>query len=110
MFHIYRRHVKACPHRREGRLFLRCCCPIRVDGRLAGMRLDKSLGTTNWQEAQRRVRDLEANSLIPNEDKQNEQITVEQAIARFIADLEARNLRPSTLRKYRRLENNWKSS
>jgi integrase/recombinase XerD len=104
MLRLYRRHQRHCPHLPKGRKHLRCQCPLWVDGRLKGRRIHKSLCTTDWQKAQQIVRAWEVEGgLLPLQPRAPERITLEQAWARFLADLVARNLHPSTARKYRLL-------
>lgn len=103
MLGIYRRHRRHCPHLQDGRRHLRCGCPIWVDGRLNGERLHKGLRTTDWQKAQQIVREWEANGNSLSGPRQQQRVTLEQAWQRFLSDMEARNLRASTLRKYRLL-------
>ena len=104
MLYAYRRHRKCCPHLREGRRYLRCGCPVWVDGRLKGERVHSSLGTSDWQKALQIVRDWEADGSCTSSSRKTEQISVENAWLRFIADLEARKLQTSTTRKYRLLQ------
>src|SRR5258707_10855855 len=104
MLSVYRRHRRHCPHRHKGRIHLRCGCPLWVDGRLNGKRFHKALGTSDWQKAQRIARNLETNGPQFESEKPREPITLEDGLARFIVHLEARNLRASTIRKYRLLE------
>jgi integrase/recombinase XerD len=103
MLGIFRRHQKRCDHRKEGRKYRRCHCPVWVDGWLNGEEIHKSLRTRDWQKAQGIVRESEADGERKVETTQSEPVTVEQAWQRFMADLGARNLRASTLRKYRLL-------
>src|SRR5580704_1563763 len=102
MLWTYRRHEKSCSHRTEGRKHIRCGCPLWVDGRLNGVRVHKSLGTRDRETALQGVRDLES---VPKGagSWQRERITAEEACVRFVADLEARKLKASTVRKYRLL-------
>jgi integrase/recombinase XerD len=102
MLWAYRRHEKGCSHRTEGRKYSRCGCPLWVDGRLNGIRVHKSLGTRDRETALQGVRDLES---VPKDagSWQRERITAEEACVRFVADLEARRLKASTVRKYRLL-------
>jgi len=65
--------------------------------------IHKSLRTRDWQKAQGIVRAWEADGEHEPEHTTSESVTVEQAWRSFLADLEARNLRASTLRKYRLL-------
>jgi len=102
MLTAYRRHRKDCAHRNEGRKYRRCRCPIWADGFVGEQEIRRSLGTRDWDEAQKTVREWEAKRAMPIQ--QDEQpITVEQANAEFIADAEARNLKDKTVYKYRLL-------
>jgi integrase/recombinase XerD len=102
MLTAYRRHRKDCTHRNEGRKYRRCRCPIWADGFVGQQEIRRSLGTRDWDEAQKTVREWEATRAMPIQ--QDEQpITVEQANAEFIADAEARNLKDKTVYKYRLL-------
>jgi len=51
---LYRRHTTTCPHRRKGRNFHACSCPIHSAG--------KSLGTSDWAAAEKLVRNPAASS------------------------------------------------
>jgi integrase len=69
-----------------------------------GERIHKALGTTDWQKAQQIVREWEAEGgLLPGHLRPHQRMTVEEAWQRFLADLGARNLHASTVRKYRLL-------
>jgi len=69
-----------------------------------GERFHKALGTADWQEAQQLVREWEAEgSLLRGHLSPPQRMTLEEAWQRFLADLEARNLHASTVRKYRLL-------
>src|SRR5712692_6970583 len=103
MLAIYRRHLKRCPHRAEGRKYRRCCCPIWVDGWLNGVEIHKSLGARDCQKAQGTVREWEAEGERKAEPNEPEPVTLEEAWQGFLADIAARNLHISTLRKYRLL-------
>ena len=52
MLSIYRRHIKTCAHRSEGRKYRRCRCPIWADGLIGGQEIRESLRTRNWEEAE----------------------------------------------------------
>jgi integrase/recombinase XerD len=97
MLTIYRRHKKNCAHRSEGRKYRRCRCPIWADGFRGREEIRKSLDTCNWEEAQRVVREWEAQGDRPPEP---EPVTISHAWEEFIADAKARNLREPTLYKY----------
>jgi integrase len=99
---LYRRHLKSCEHRAEGRKYRRCRCPIWVDGQLGGREIARSLRLRDWQKANQLIQDWEAR----NEQTQPsvvEPITLPQAWDTFLRDAEARNLREPSLRKYRYL-------
>jgi integrase/recombinase XerD len=100
MLTIYRRHLKKCSHRTEGRAYRRCQCPIWVDGMLAAKEVRKSLRMRDWQRAQEHVRDWEARAQRPVELAVK---TIDAAWKEFLADLEARKLVDSTVRKYKLL-------
>lgn len=103
MLTIYRRHLCRCPHKGVGRKYRRCQCPIWVDGNFGNQEIRKSLGLRDWQKAQDLVREWEANGQPGAQQCEPEPITLEQAWQSFLADLEARNLHASTVRKYRLL-------
>lgn len=112
MLQIYRRHLKKCSHRTEGRKYRRCHCPIWVDGFLAGQEIRKVLHdprdpanretVRDWQKAQDIVREWEAKGAI-EQGKDLGPTTTKEACESFVADAEARNLKEGTLRKYRQL-------
>lgn len=103
MLTLYRRHLKRCEHCKDGRRYRRCQCPIWVDGHVNGVAIHKSLKTRDWQKGQGIVREWEAAGEQNVQSNKCEAITVEQAWQSFLADLEARNLSKSTIRKYRLL-------
>jgi site-specific recombinase XerD len=100
MLILWRRHIKRCPH--NSRDNLRCHCPIWIDWRISGKRIRKPLHLHDWQVAQKRARDTEANGApqggVP--------LTVDDALKKFWADAVARELRKSTLRKYELMHRN----
>jgi integrase/recombinase XerD len=100
MLTAYRRHRKDCAHRNVGRKYRRCRCPVWADGFVRGVETRKSLGTRDWDEAQKIVRGWEAAGEVPI--AQDEQpTTIQQANTEFLADAEARNLKDKTIYKYR---------
>lgn len=101
MLTLYRRHLKRCEHREEGRKYRRCRCPVWVDGHLKGIEIHKTLDTCDWQNAQGIVRDWEATGQFTSEPREAEPVTLDLAWQRFLADLESRKLHASTVRKYR---------
>ena len=101
MLTIYRRHLKACEHRDEGRGYRRCKCPIWVDGYLGGREIRQSLKLRDWQKASDQIHEWEARGSI--ETPSNEPVTVARACAEFLRDARARELRRPSLYKYRLL-------
>jgi integrase/recombinase XerD len=101
MLTIYRRHLKNCSHRTEGRTYRRCQCPIWVDGMLSGVEIRESLKMRDWQRAQEHVREWEGRAQRPREAAPAK--SIEAAWKEFLADLEARQLADSTVRKYKLL-------
>src|SRR3981081_58168 len=58
---IWRRHTKSCAHRKKGRAFLKCNCPLWADGYVNGKRtLRQSLGTRDMARARKRLVALES--------------------------------------------------
>src|SRR5215472_11921428 len=59
MLNLWRRHVKACPHKGKGegkgRSYTKCSCPIWCDGEIDGKRVRKSLDTRDWARATRKL-------------------------------------------------------
>jgi site-specific recombinase XerD len=97
MLTIYRRHRKGCKHRARGRKHRHCQCPIWVDGFLSGKEIRESLKVRDWQRAQEIVREWEA------EDRRAarpERKRMADTWKEFLADIEARRLHASTIRKY----------
>ncbi len=97
MLTIYRRHIKTCAHRLQGREYRRCRCPIWVDGFLEHEEIRKTLNTRNWEKAQEIIRDWEAEGRRAAEP---EPVTIAEAWEEFLADAKARNLREPTIYKY----------
>jgi integrase/recombinase XerD len=99
MLTIYRRHVKKCEHRPEGRKYRRCRCPIWVDGSINGKEIPRrSLRLQNWEKAQAIIREWEAEGSKPTEPADN-RLTVEAAFDQYLADAESRQLGPSAIYK-----------
>lgn len=59
MLTLWRRHLKACPHRTEGRLYTKCPCPIWCDGDVDGERVRKTMDTRDWGRAMRNLGKIE---------------------------------------------------
>ncbi|MBZ5626113.1 MAG: tyrosine-type recombinase/integrase [Acidobacteriia bacterium] len=96
----YRRHLATCDHVSKGQNFTLCDCPIWCDGKLNGARYRKSLDTTNWDRALRRIQILEAGGELAPEAQTAH--TLDRATESFLQDCANRNLKPSTLASYRR--------
>lgn len=101
--YIYRRHQSQCPHRQDGRKHAKCRCRIWVDGSLNGKEIRKSLGTRNWERATDLIRAWEVQGAVFTSEIQKMSPTLKECWDIFIADLLARNLAKSTIRKYRLL-------
>ena len=100
MLTIYRRHRRNCKHRAKGRKHRHCQCPIWVDGVIGGREIRESLKLRDWQRAQDTIREWEAEDrrITPPERK-----TLTDCWREFLADVEARKLHESTIRKYKSL-------
>jgi hypothetical protein len=93
MLNLYRRHRANCKsHARRAK----CFCPIWVQGILRGNSIRKSLDLTNWEAANKLIRDWEI-------DGPEVVVSVSDATARWIADCEARNMKPASIRKYKEI-------
>ena len=102
MLTIYRRHLKGCEHRKSGRKYRRCRCPIWVDGILDQQEVRKSMHMRDWDRAQAKVREWESEQSIEPEQPEGPK-AVQEACNAYLADAAARNLTEATLRKYRLL-------
>jgi len=100
MLTLYRRHLKKCAHRHQGRQYRRCRCPIWVQGTIGGESVRESLKLVNWEKANSRVQEWEAMNRTV---RGPEVTTVEKSTEAFLADAEARHLSEATLSKYQRL-------
>jgi integrase len=100
MLNIYRRHVRKCPN--DSRDNLRCQCPIWMDWTSGSTRLQKSLGIRDWQAAQRRARDMEADGIDAYKTGDNSALTVKKATDDFEADAKS-ILKLPTLKLYKLL-------
>ncbi len=96
MLNLWRRHIRTCPHRKKGRDYLKCHCPIWMDWRTDGARIRRPVGTRNWQVAQQKAREWEAKGFADG----GKTTTIQEATEKFIEDAKARNLREATLYKY----------
>jgi integrase/recombinase XerD len=101
MLTTYRRHLKNCEHSDEGRKYIRCKCPIWIDGTYRGERMLESLKTRNWTEALEKARDLQLDEHKASAQIAAEPITLVIATDEFIADAKARVLNDRTVYKYK---------
>lgn len=99
MLAIYRRHQPPC--RRTSRRFRNCKCPIWVQGSLGGEYVRRSLDLRAWEAAVDLVRGWESAGKVG--ERRIEIPTIAEAVEKFLADAKGRNLRESSLKKYRRL-------
>src|SRR5215472_3604788 len=93
----YRRHLAACELKSKGQNFTLCECPIHAYGTLRGEPFRRSLNTNDWNRALRRIEALEQNpdtdGLLPTTPARG----LAAAVKAYIADAEARNLRPTSI-------------
>jgi integrase/recombinase XerD len=99
MLTVYRRHLSDCAHRPKGRRWNRCACPIWVQGTLGGEVIRRSLDLTSWEAAADRVRGWEASGTVGV--VKAEVPTIREAVAKYLADAEARKLAPESIKKLR---------
>jgi len=97
MLVLWRRHELKCPNEKRGSR--KCPCPIWYDWRLNGRRYRGSMKTRDWQSAQIRARQMEAEGIASN----ILPVTLEQAKEKFLADALARGLKPPSIYKYKLL-------
>lgn len=104
MLSLHRRHTDTCEHASKGWNYTLCQCPIWADGKLNGSRFRKSLDTTSWERATRRVQILQSGGDLAPEGG-DASPTVRTAMAAFLKDCEKRNLAGSTVASYTRTLN-----
>lgn len=97
----HRRHLKACEHAPKGWNYTLCNCPVWCDGMLDGQRVTRSLQTSNWERALRRIQTLEAGGATSPEIRAAAP-SLGKAAEAFLKAGASRNLRESTLASYRR--------
>jgi hypothetical protein len=71
---------------------------LRVKGSLNGKIIRRSLETTNWQIAIQNIAEIEA---VESVQSSRAPMPVAEAAARFLSEVESRELRDSTLKKLR---------
>src|SRR5580693_6122370 len=105
---LYRRHKKTCKNfgktRREAQR--KCNCKFWVDGLLAGDEVRMSLGTRDSKKASQIVHEMDAKEMLP---ERGAAVTLADAWASILVDLEARKLSDQTVRKYKLLQRQMKA-
>lgn len=113
MLAIYRRHLQNCAHRAKGRAYDRCLCPLWADGLLKGEgEIRVSLKTNEWETAQKKVREWEANGSrnAPAPEPAEALATIAQVQKEFTGNAEKRMLKKSSIERYKiifRQMNQW---
>jgi site-specific recombinase XerD len=106
----YRRHVADCPHRSDGRRWIRCKCPIWTQGRLdnGGEIVREALGTRVWTEANEIIQKWNADGRREQEKAAplpgpaiDKGVTIAEACEAFTAEMHGQQLRDSSQKKYR---------
>lgn len=90
---LWRRHLASCAA--HSRTDTSCSCPVWVDGRIEGKRIRHSLGTSNWERAERKIERMLDPESAPRQYK------VSSATEHYLEDCEIRGLAQSTIRSYR---------
>jgi len=95
MLRLYRRHLKACPH--KSMAYRRCKCPVWAFGSVDGKRVRKALDTVSWETGEEILRGLDPGEPL------RVRMTVSDACDAFIRDCEDRHLAAETIGKYKLL-------
>jgi integrase len=99
MLELRKRHLKKCEKYVEGSPFsadLDCKrCPYFAFGKLDGRKVRQSLGTSNREEASRKLLKMDADEKGPNK------LTVADAVERFTADRENSGYAPKSIVRYK---------
>ena len=104
MLTVYRRHLRECdffgkPRNQRGSRNCRMRCPLWVQGSLGGEYIRKALNLSAWEAASDLVRSWESSGQIGV--VRAEIPTIKEAVQKFVADGEARNLNAESLKKMR---------
>ena len=94
---LIRRHLKNCSH--TSTRYRRCKCPIHVYGTLGGEKIRRALDQTSWDAATDVINAWTVSGEIGV--SKNEAPNIRDAVAKFLADCEARHLGWETMRKHR---------
>lgn len=105
---LYRRHKKTCPNFGKARRDIqkKCLCKFWVDGVLGGREVRISLNTRDSKKANEKVHEWEAKEMVI---EPGAAVTLADAWTSMLADLEARKLSHSTIRKYKLLQRQMKA-
>lgn len=95
MLTVYRRHRAKCKLKSRK---AKCFCPIWVQGILRGEKIRQSLDLTNWEAANKKIRDWEVLG-------REMSVSIKDAGDRWVSDCEARGYKEASLRKYREIKN-----
>ena len=98
MLKLYRRHLANCKHAKKGNSYAKCSCPIWVDGMQDGKRIRYSLDEFNWEEASKRLLEINAK-------QEQKNPTISDAVTDYLKDCGRRKLKESGIKKYRELLN-----
>ena len=99
MLTLYRRHLKRCSKTGE-RYWKRCSRPMWVEGTVNGSYLRRSLHTGSWERAQGLAQQIEAaQDPTAQPEIRQEPVSVEKAVALYLADAKARELSVATIYK-----------
>ena len=100
MLKAEKRHTAACKVSEYDRNHTKCKCSYRAVGMLNGVFVRKALKTSNYDQAQKIIRGMEATGA---PEQRREAVKIEDAVASFMRDIAARSWQESTQRKFRTL-------
>jgi integrase/recombinase XerD len=105
---LYRRHKRTCHNfgKRRGEKQRQCKCKFWVNGVLNGREIRQSLDTRDVKKASQKVHEWEAKERVV---ERGAAVTLADAWASMLVDLEGRKLEPPTVRKYKLLERQMKA-
>lgn len=98
---LYRRHLATCAHSGKGNQWIRCQCPIWVQGSIGGEAVRRSMNTTNWTAASTSVHQWQSTGRIGV--LKPELPGLADAIQKFLKEAETRNLAATTIKKRQEL-------
>ena len=94
MLTLYRRHRSGCRYTARR---AKCSCPIWAQGKLHGKVVRKSLDLTNWEAAQKQVREFEIHGT-------RSVVSLKKAFERFLAQYETNGCAAATIAKHKLLK------